>query len=558
MVPAVQTRHLTFTYEGNAAPAIEDIDLTLHPGEMVCLMGPSGAGKSTLCKCLCRTIPAFHRGDLSGTISILGQPMEDNGIDALTGRVGLVTQDFESQLFSTNVAQEAAFGLEQLGVAPGEIAERVGRALASVGLANHQDRDPATLSGGEKQRLAIAATLVLQPDILVFDEPMTDLDPVGKREIRGILDQLRAEGATLLVVDHDIRTALVADRLVALEQGRLVFDEPADRIASRASRLEALAIRPPEIASVAARLGIDPPPASFEEAVQVLRGRPRATVAIPSAPSPSVAKSAIVEVDDASFSYDAESAVFEHVSLRLEAGCFAALVGPNGSGKSTLAKLFNGLHKPTAGQILIDGEDSRALGLAATAARIGYVFQNPDLQIFGETVEGEVRFGPANLGLSEAEIEARVEETLASVGLEGVRNEDPFILSKGERQRIAIASLLALRPDLLILDEPTTGLDFHEERAVMGLLRDLNTSGMGVLVITHTPWIVADYARRVLVMGDGRMRFDGSVRDFLDDEELLQEAQCVAPDSARIGKALDLAGRNIDDIVHELGSGADK
>ncbi len=555
---AIRLEHLSFTYAEQTIPALDDVSFTVRRGEMIVVMGATGAGKSTLAKCLNRTIPAFQGGALRGEISILGRRLEREGVADLAGMVGLVSQDFEAQLFATNVVQEIAFGMEQLGVPPDEMHRRVSQALATVGLVGFEHRDPSTLSGGEKQRLAIAATLALRPRILVFDEPTTDLDPLGKLEIFGVLRTMRREGYTLVVIEHESAAAEDADRLIVLSNGRIVADALPDRVFAQVDFLDAHGVRPPDLSVLANRLQLTPPPRSLDAAEAAIRST---VVSDPSAvirPPPASlvahhsASAPLVQAEAVEFTYDSDVPALLGASLHVAAGEFVALIGQNGSGKTTFAKHLNGLLRPRRGRVLLRGTDVGALPLNRVASDVGYVFQNPDHQIFAATVADEVAFGPRNFGLSAAVTSERVDDALQAVGLVGLENEDPFLLSKGHRQRLAVASLLALRPQLLILDEPTTGLDYREQRHMMDLLKQLHAGGMAILMITHSPWVVAEYAERGVLMRDGQVCFDGPLRNLFAEEELLASAHFRAPDITRLGRRLGFTPLSVAEFVAAL------
>ncbi len=598
---AIRLEHLSFSYADQDGVALDDVSLSVKRGEMVVVMGATGAGKTTLAKCLNRTVPAFQAGRLSGEISVMGRRLEDQGVADMAGIVGLVSQDFEAQLFATNVVQEVVFGMEQLGVAPDEMRRRVPSALQAVGLVGFERRDPATLSGGEKQRLAIAATLALQPSILVFDEPTTDLDPLGKLEIFAVLGAMRREGHTLVVIEHEIAAAEPADRLVVMSGGRIMCDDVPERVLARVDFLLEHGVRPPDISRIAARLHLLPVPRSVQEAESALRTR-AGTPAPPSEmqgneghggaglcarvsdvgpaeasmPQPSrahaagtagprgvdssnpttndltanhLASLALVEAANVSFQYESGAPALNDVSLRIDAREFIAVIGQNGSGKTTLAKHLNGLLRPTSGRVVLSGTDLRELPINRVAGEVGYVFQNPDHQIFAATVYDEVAFGPRNFGAAPDELEERVHTALAAVGLVGLEQDDPFLLSKGHRQRLAVASLLALRPRLLILDEPTTGLDYVEQRRMMDLLARLHDQGLTILMITHSPWVVAEYAERGVLMSDGRILFDGPLRALFAEEALLARAHFHAPDVTRLGRRLGFTPLSVDEFV---------
>jgi energy-coupling factor transport system ATP-binding protein len=530
---------------------------------MIVVMGATGAGKTTLAKCLNRTVPAFQSGQLSGDIAIQGRWLREESVADLAGVVGLVSQDFEAQLFATNVVQEVVFGMEELGVAPEAMHERLARVLEAVGLRGFEGRDPATLSGGEKQRLAIAATLALQPSILVFDEPTTDLDPAGKREIFEVLAGMRRQGYTLVVIEHETAAAELADRVVIMRDGRIACDDTPARVLSRVDFLVEHGVRPPDLSCIAARLRLPQVPQSIDEAEHTLRtravrpasgrptGSPRQTASNGIRRGEPSAHPALVQAEAVVFRYASGTPALNGVSLSIHAGEFVALIGQNGSGKTTLAKHLNGLLRPTGGAVLLRGTDLRQLPLNRVASEIGYVFQNPDHQIFAATVYDEVAFGPRNARLPAAELAERVEAALEAVGLQGLEHDDPFLLSKGHRQRLAVASLLALRPQLLILDEPTTGLDYAEQRRMMELLARLHAQGLAIVMITHSPWVVAEYAQRGVLMSDGRILFDGPLRALFAEEALLARAHFRVPDVTRLGRRLGFTPLSVDEFSAE-------
>lgn len=551
---AVVLRHLSFRYPEQQGFALHDVSLRVGRGEMLVVMGATGAGKTTLAKCLNRTVPTFQAGELNGEVCILGRTLTDEGVADLAGVVGLVSQDFEAQLFSTNVVQEIAFGMEQLGVAPQEMRRRVLSALRMVGLSGFEARDPSTLSGGEKQRLAIAATIALQPQILVLDEPTTDLDPLGKLEIFAVLAQMRREGYTLVVIEHETAAAELADRVVLLHAGELVAEGPASTLLGDVDLLERHGVRPPDLSRLGKRLGWHPLPVDVDTAEKFLGARAARARPV-SVPQKEPAAEVLLEARDLHFAYDSQRTALSEVSLTLRAGELVALIGQNGSGKTTLAKLLNGLLKPRQGTVLLRGRELRRLALNEVAREVGYVFQNPDHQIFAASVYDELAFGPRNLGCSESEAAERVREALDAVGLIGQEGEDPFLLGKGQRQRLAVASLLAMRPKLLILDEPTTGLDQVEQVRMMDLVRRLHRRGMAVLIITHSPWVVAEYAERGILMRGGRVRFDGPLRELFAQEDLLADARFRVPDVTRLGNRIGYTALSVDDLVQHLRGG---
>jgi cobalt transport protein ATP-binding subunit len=559
---AVSVRGVTFTYHDADRPALRAISFTQNAGEMIGVMGASGAGKSTLAKCLNRIIPEFEDGDFHGAIRIAGESIEHLRVCDLAPKVGMVFQDFESQLFSTNVAHEVAFAMEQVGMDRAEMVRRIKPALEAVGLRGFEHRDPMSLSGGEKQRLAIASVLALRPSVIVLDEPTTDLDPEGRAEVFELIKKLRAQGLSLIVIEHESEELRAADRIVVLREGEIATEGPPSEVFARTELLTACGVRPPGLGHALELLGIDAQPKSVEQAYEVIvRAYPSIvgttyhSIARSRAPEqPQAADNAIfgpafIGIENLSYSYAGGPRVLDSIDLKVGAGEFLAIVGQNGSGKTTLAKHIVGLLQPATGRITIDGKDRSQMRPAETAREVAYVFQNPDHQIFAATVEDEVAFGPRNFGLPVDEIKRRCDEALEAVSLQNERQSDPFLLSKGERQRLAVASVLVLRPRMLILDEPTTGLDYREQLRMMALVRDLNRAGIAIVIITHTPWLVAEYARRVVLMRKGAKIFDGGVREFFMQDELLRSSSFRAPEITELSRRFGTLALTTDEFV---------
>ena len=543
--PAIAIQDLSYRYRGTKENAIEAINLELERGEFLVLMGPTEAGKSTLATCINGLIPHFHKGKLEGNVVVCGKNTRDHTVSQMAEDVGLVFQDFEAQLFSTSVELEVAFGPENFAVPREEIGERIAESLAYVGLSDFRHRPPSTLSGGQKQKLAVASVLALQPKVLVMDEPTTDLDPISKMGIFEITNRLRQRSdLTLLVVEHETEEVLQASRIALLKDGQLVKVGPAHEILRDVDLIESLGLMPLGItrffkdmgfapSAVAVDLPITPVEAEVAyrssgwrvppEAYEVLTAKEAAVEQAFRAKAP------LIRCRDLEFSYPNGVKALDGISLDIYPGDIVAIVGQNGSGKTTLAKHFNGLLLPTGGTISVNGKTTQEQGIFRLGQYVGYVFQNPDHQIFSETVYDEVSFGPRLRGLPEEQIKARVTETLRAVGLEGTEEEDPFSMTKSGRQRVAVASVLAVQPEVLILDEPTTGLDFREQCSMMEMVRQLNENGSTIIFITHHMWVVAEYARKVFVIKDGRLFLEGTTREVFSHEQELLEASLRPP-----------------------------
>ncbi len=555
----ISIRNLTYRYRGRKDAALDNVNLEVAAGEFVVIMGHSGAGKSTLCTSLNGLIPHFLRGRMEGEVHVGGRSTREGRVGEFAQEVGLVFQDFEAQLFSTNVALEVAFGPENLEVEHEEMVKRVESVLRQVRLEGFEDRTPATLSGGQKQRLAIASVLAIQPRVLCLDEPTTDLDPIGKLGVFEIAEELKnRDDVTLIVVEHETEETLDADRIVILREGKIAADRPAREVLQDVELLEESSVMPLQVARFFHEKGTQDEqlPLTPEEGVEAFerRGlrvspeRHRELVEEDERRESNYGEP-VIEVAGLTHRYPNGVVALEEVDLGVREGEFLAVLGQNGSGKTTLVKHFNGLLKPTEGSVRVDGEETVKQGIRRLGQRVGYVFQNPDHQIFSDTVADEVAFGPKIRDMDEDEIEERVEEALAAVSMEGRGDEDPFGLTKGERQRVAVASILAVRPEVLILDEPTTGLDYAEQRSMMELVGRLNEAGSTIIIVTHTMWVVAEYAHRAVVMRDGKVALQGSVREVFAEEDELRDASLRPPHIVSFGNALGYPVLSVEEML---------
>jgi len=471
--------------------------------------------------------------------------------------IGLVLQDFESQLFSTEVELEVAFGPENLGLPIEEIRERITRSLELTALTGLRGRQPATLSGGQKQLLAVASVLSLEPDILCFDEPTTDLDPENKRRIfslaRRLFEQRRQ---TLIVVEHETEEALSADRIVLMSAGRIVAEGPPDELLRNTALLEECRVMPLQLAELFEKIGSEKIPLTIDEAKEIWERKPfklgpDAREKLKAADSERTRRygETLIEVEGVHFSYDPDIEALRGVDLRIREGEFVAVLGQNGSGKTTLAKHLNGLLKPKRGEVRIEGVGTAEMSAADLGRRVGYVFQNPDHQIFEERILDEVMFGPKKLGMEAERAREQARDALETVGLWDRRDEDPFMLTKGLRQKVAVASVLATRPRAIVMDEPTTGLDYGELKQMMALVRRLNDDGHTVIMITHCIWIAAQYAHRTILMSDGKIAADGPTREIFAREDLLARADIIAPQIVRLSNELGTTILSVEEFL---------
>jgi energy-coupling factor transport system ATP-binding protein len=556
---AVAARGLTFTYSGAQAPALRDLTLTVRSGAFSAIAGASGAGKSTLCLTMNGLVPKFVRGDLVGELRVLGVRIEDVPVHEMASSVGMVLQDFEVQLFSTSAELEVAFGLENLGVPRDQMISRVGVALKEVGLAGFEKRDPSTLSGGEKQRLALAAVLAMDPQLLVLDEPTSDLDPQGVRDVMGLAISLTKRGRTVLVAEHETDELLDADSVLVLGEGRRSLAGTPEEVFAHPERVEVAGVRPPQLARLREFLDLEELPGSVVDAHDALRDAgysvdPARNEALPMyEPAPPDAGAA-VRLCGLSHIYGGGIEAIKDISLDIKEGEFVAILGANGSGKTTMVKHLNGLLLPSSGAVEVRGLDTRRAALSAISGHVGYVFQNPDHQIFSETVLEELAFGPRNAGLGKEEIAERSQRALAAVHMEDKAEADPFALTKGERQRVALASVLVMEPGVIVMDEPTTGLDYTQQKQVMALLSELNRTGHTIIIVTHSLWLAARHARRIVVMQGGRIVADGPTRTVLRMVERLQGWSLVPPPALALAGELGCAALTVEELVFCLGA----
>ena len=551
---SISIQDLSFTYAETTRPALQHVNGEVEEGTFVVIMGHEGAGKSTLCYSLNALVPRFFRGEYAGRVVVHDVEVARVRVAEMSRRVGLVLQDFEAQLFSTSVELEVAFGPENMRLPRDEIERRIDRYLRFVGLAEMRRREPASLSGGQKQRLAIASVLALEPPIVVMDEPTTDLDPVGREEVLSVSDLLRQERRTLVVVDQDPDTAVDADQVWLMREGEMVAQGPPRQVLTDLALLESCGVQPPPTVALFQALGWPGQPLTVEEAIALIRqhhlAQPRS---LQSPTTQTNGRPIILELRDVDYIYPTRAVeALKGVNLQIREGEFLALLGQNGSGKTTLAKHLNGLLKPTRGEVLFRGRPLQEIRRTEMARHVGYVFQNPDHQIFSNTVREEVGFSLRMAGMDAKTIEERVAEALAVVGLSGYEDEVPFTLTKGERQRVAVASVLAAQPQVIILDEPTTGLDYRHQRSMMEMLRDLHRRGHTVIIITHSMWVAAEYAERVVVMKDGQILLDAPTRAAFAQESILAEASLRPPPLLRLGNWLGTSGITLEAMVEEL------
>lgn len=564
-LPAVAMHDFSFSYEHSDAWQLSNVTIELAKGERLAIMGATGAGKSTLAMALNGLVPHHHEGQVSGEVIVEGLRTVDHPHVDIVRKVGLVMQDPETQITGQTALADAAVGPANFGLPREVVIELATRSLELVGMGDLADRDTNRMSGGQKQRLVVAGVIAMNSDILVLDEPTSELDPQGTAELFALVRSLSADGdKTIVLIEHEAE--LIADwahRLVVLDGGRVVFDGLPVDFFGNAPAVTSAGLRAPQVTEAALALETEgrftgKTPISLESAQLSLESwRDRGVVEPPAKAAPT--GNAVIETRSLGHVFHGGVDALVDVSVTITEGEFVAVLGRNGAGKTTFARHLNGLLRPTSGELLIDGESAANRPVSDLARHVGYVFQNPDHQIFANSVRDEVAYGLKNLGWEPDRIRKRVDAVLDQVGMFNIAARHPFNLGKGQRQRLAVASVLALSPQVLVIDEPTTGQDWLGAQAMMSLVRELNESGNTILMITHDMAMVAEYAKRVLVFAGGHLVGDTSPAGLFGNTELLERGTLVAPQITSLAAALGCPHvvTTIEQFRREWGVGGD-
>jgi len=507
--------NLSFQYRTRPELAIENISFELKPGEMLLIAGSSGCGKTTLARCINGLIPRSYGGKREGKVLLHGKDVAEIPLAEVSQIVGTLLQDPERQIVASNVYNEIAFGPENLGLPREEIIDRVEMAMQRLGLEYLRERDTFNLSGGEKQKLALAGVLAMNPSILLLDEPLASLDPASAHEALEIFRSLADEGKTVVLIEHRVEDAIAAkpDRLMYMEDGHVKYLGP---ITSLPKEIDHKQVKLP------ARWVVE----RVKEQKDALE-----TVSKPEVPERG---EAMVSFKDVSFRYNDDTPyVLQNVNLDIYHGDLIAVLGRNGAGKSTLIKHAIGLLKPTEGTVLVEGKDTRDMSVAQIARVLGFVFQSPTHMLYAPTVREELEFGPKNLEFQTEDIDAAVTESVSALNLNGLEEYPPLGLSFGQQKRTTIAAVLAMRSKIMVMDEPTAGQDyanythFMDEmcRPADGVESLLKTKFSATLFITHDLDLAVTYANRVLLVGNGTVVGDGAPEDVLKDFALLERCR---------------------------------
>jgi len=535
---------VSFHYADSESPALKDINLEIKPGEIVLITGPAGSGKTTLCSCINGLIPHYHEGLLEGTVTIGEYDTKKVRVGGLASIVGMVFQDPESQLVTNSVADEVAFGPENFGVPREKINKRVHKALEATRMTGYEDREPHTLSGGEQQACVIAATYSMHPEIYVLDEPLANLDPQGRAKVLELVtDIARDFGKTMIIVEHALEEILpYVQRVIVMDKGRIIRDDTVEKIL-KAGDVKKVFKRP-DVTRLAQSIDIPGFPLHPEDLVTKMQkkydlNRIRDTIMHERGNGKG---DVVIEMENVSHRYEAGVNALHDVNLTIHEGEFIALLGRNGSGKTTLVSHIIGLLKPTQGKVTVVGYDTVDTPTHMLARHVGFCFQNPNHQIVSFTVQDEMKFGLKAHEIDESEYQQRIDKALKIVNMEEYADAEVFDLGKGQKQRIALASVLTLEPEMLVIDEPTTGQDPEMTDEIFEIIKRLNKNGTTVLVITHKVDYAAMYAQRAIVLNQGYLKFDGPIDELLLDEELMQANSLELPHITRLAKQLSTYG----------------
>ena len=532
MEAVIEFKDYSFKYRSQVEPTLQDINLSIYPGEKVLIVGPSGSGKSTLAHCINGLVPFSFTGESTGSLKIKGQDPKELGIFGLSKLVGTVLQDTDGQFIGLTVAEDIAFSMENDCISQQKMFDRVDKVAETVDLTEFLDHAPNALSGGQKQRVSMAGVIVDDVDILLFDEPLANLDPAtGKRAI-DLIDRIHKEKkTTILIIEHRLEDVLYrdVDRIIVVGDGRIVADvRPAELLAGEI--LKEQGIREPLYITALKYAGCQINEADlpqhietmnlspYRENVQNWYGKVKLTKKIQD-------REPALEIKDLSFAYTPGQPVLSHIDFSIAKGEMVALVGKNGAGKSTLASLICGFMEPDEGSIYLNGEDLSGYSIKERGEKIGLVMQSPNQMISKPMIFDEAALGLRVRGVPEEEVKERVYETLKICGLYPFRNWPVSALSFGQKKRVTIASILVMNPEVLILDEPTAGQDFRHYTEIMEFLRKIHEElGITIIMITHDMHLMLEYTDRAIVIADGKMLADDTPAHILTDEEISDRA----------------------------------
>lgn len=544
MEPIISFKNFGFKYTVQKEPTLYDIDLDIYPGQKVLIAGPSGCGKSTLASCLNGLAPFSYEGEYTGSLTVKGVEARDSGIFARSKVIGTVLQDSDAQFVGLTVAEDIAFALENDAVPVEEMKDRVADVARLVDVGSHLEHAPHELSGGQKQRVSLAGVLVDDVDVLLFDEPLANLDPATGESAIELIDRIwKEQNKTVIIIEHRLEDVLHrdVDRIVLMDDGRIISDSTPEELLC-SDLLQTYGIREPLYITALKYAGLTVTPGMHPAHIETLtlteeqKAQVRAWFERAARPEKPEAGDPLLDVKDLSFTYSGGHKALEDISFTIRKGEMTAIAGRNGAGKSTMCKLVCGFETQQEGAIFLKGEDAADLSIKERGEHVGYVMQNPNQMISKVFIKDEVGLGLELRGRPQEEIDAAVDQALATCSLSPFVDWPVSALSYGQKKRVTIASILTLEPDMIMLDEPTAGQDFRRYTEIMEFLEALNRSGVTVLLITHDMHLMLEYCDRALVFSDGHLLADDTPAAVLSDPDLIRAA------SLKKTSLYDLAG----------------
>ena len=532
MNPIIEFKEYSFKYRAQVEPTLLDINLSIYPGEKVLIVGPSGSGKSTLAHCINGLVPFSYAGESKGSLLVGGVEPSKEGIFGMSKIVGTVLQDTDGQFIGLTVGEDIAFALENDLVVQDEMFERVDKVAKEVDVTDLLYHAPTELSGGQKQRVSMAGVMVDNVDVLLFDEPLANLDPAtGKRAIALIDEIQKKNNTTIIIIEHRLEDALYrnVDRIIVIGDGRIQADMTPDELLATDILVEHGIREPLYIAALkhaGCEIRKDTHPSQIEELdVSPYKEKVREWFDKTEIPEKEDNPKELLKIENVSFSYDTKKQILKDINITVHEGEMLSIVGKNGAGKTTLSNLVCGFYQPVEGRILYEGEDMASLSIKERGERIGLVMQNPNQMISKPMIYDEVALGLVVRGVPQEEIKERVNETLKICGLYQMRNWPVSALSFGQKKRVTIASILVLNPKVMILDEPTAGQDYYHYTEIMEFLRKLNREqGITIIMITHDMHLMLEYTDRAVVIADGELLADDTPANVLTNEALADKA----------------------------------
>jgi len=543
----IEIKNFWWKYAGSDTWALNGVDLTINEGEFVLISGPTGAGKTTLLRSIIGLIPYGYLGTLKGNLYIREKNLLESSISEMSKIVGMIFEDPETQIIWNRVIDDVVFPLENLNFNKNEMVERLNYSLKLLNLEDKKYSSPYELSGGQKQRLSLATLIAKRPKIILLDEPTSQLDPVGRREVIDALIELKKEySSTIVIVEHNIdQLVKYVDRILLLDDGKVVLDDIPDKYFENIDIIKIHRGSIPEIVELSYHLKKNNFISKiylntedlYDEIKKINFTNIEKKIESNYNYTPSSNTDAIV-AENLSLVYPNGTMALNNISLRIKQGEFVGIIGVNGSGKTTLVKTFNGLLKPTSGNLIILGKNINKWDSEELVKKVGYVFQNPIHQISNRTVYDEVAFGLRNIKMPENQINARVMSALKRFELEHLKNKHPYTISRADQFRVVFASVIVMSPEIIIVDEPTTGQDLYQSYQIMNYLKEENQKGKTIIVITHHLRFISQFVPRTIILLFGNKIFDGATQEAFENYEIMQKSMIDPPELSKLSYML--------------------